>query len=126
MCLLEDSKEPPSNDSPSVALPPTKLVQEVLLPPLQRGIQLQIDAARGCPDLLELVRVCAYGGERIQSLIPPSLFCECVCVCVCVYIYTYIIYIIYIYIYIIYILFFVYFFFLKKMYCLYCLFYFFL
>merc|ERR1719182_150035 len=35
MCLLQDSEEPPSNDSPSVTLP-SKLVQEVLLPPLQR------------------------------------------------------------------------------------------
>ena len=69
MCLLAGSEEPPSNDSPSVTLP-SKLVQEVLLPPLQRGIQLQIDAAQGCPDLLEQVRVCAYVGQRIQSLIP--------------------------------------------------------
>merc|ERR1719182_513766 len=53
MCLLQDSKEPPSNDSPSVTLLPSKLVREVLLPPLQRATQLQIDAARGCPDLLE-------------------------------------------------------------------------
>merc|ERR1712072_684792 len=50
MCLLEDSKEPPSNDSPSVTL----------LPPLQRGIQLQIDAAQDCPDLLEQV----YSSKR--------------------------------------------------------------
>merc|ERR1719409_1531158 len=64
MCLLEDSKEPPSNGSPSDTLPPTKLVQEVLLPPLQRGIQLQIDAARGCPDLLELVYTDKRGGHR--------------------------------------------------------------
>merc|ERR1719506_1514736 len=64
MCLLEDSEEPPSNDSPSATLHPSKLVQEVLLPPLQRGIQLQIDAARGCPDLLELVYTDKRGGHR--------------------------------------------------------------
>ena len=69
MCLLQDSEEPPSNDSPSVTLLPSKLVREVLLPPLQRAIQLQIDAARGCPDLLEQVRLCACVGESIQFLI---------------------------------------------------------
>ena len=72
MCLLEDFEEPQSNRpasdtfSPSylefgtplsLNTIPSKLVKEVLLPPLQRGIQLQIDAAQDCSDLLQQVRV---------------------------------------------------------------------
>ena len=63
ICLLPDLNGPLSTASPSV------LVKEVLLPNIQRGIQLQIDAAKDCADLLGQVRSCAYVGARTQSLV---------------------------------------------------------
>ena len=57
----ESADKPPSNSAakPSRDIP-RQLVEEVLLPSLQQGLQLQIDAVKASTDLLKKVR----GGER--------------------------------------------------------------
>ena len=57
----QSTDKPPSNsaDKPSRDIP-RQLVEEVLLPSLQQGLQLQIDAAKASTDLLKKVR----GRER--------------------------------------------------------------
>ena len=65
LCLLGNGAKPPidstakppinsADESPSDV--PRQLVQQVLLPTLQRGLQLQIDAAKATTDLLKKVR----------------------------------------------------------------------